>query len=418
MAARKKKILNSRSSVATLGIKVYDEQIPNGLDDVKARIKNEDKKKYEIVMMTHDRDSMGDDFYLPSTEKVHHHIGVRCVGGRRTKVGTILNMLGIVFRQGIDDEMRDHHGVETIDHFDNFTMYLMHETPQAIADGKEPYTIDEFVSNLSTDEIRQIIDGYRRVSDSKRRITHDELIALDECAFNLGCELKNYDDWFGAQPFVVRSHSKAKVFRESYYRGVRKRLREDNSVVRCSIFICGDADAGKTKNAELALAGRETLVINGGASGTLDDLLPSTDALIVNDYMIWNMINMADNYACQVYRRGSNNPYWFGDFLIITSNLPFQKWLRDQYPNSSDADTRLALESRFYACHIGETPSGFRAMICDQKSTRGTLEDQRIRDEKFQFFFWEFNKHLMEYQIKNESEVVENDEVRTIEKTN
>ena len=413
-----KRILTMRSTVATLSIKVYEEQIPNGIDDLKTRIRDIDPKKMQVVMMIHDRDSLGDDFYAPATEKTHYHIAIR-TDRNKSKVGTILNALGIHFRPGIDDEMRDRHGLETIKRgFDNFVVYLMHETPEAIADGKEPYSIDEFISNLSVEEIKQVIDGYHRVSENKRRVTHDELVALDEYAFNLGYELKNYDDWFGAQPFVVRSHSKAKVFRESYYRGVRKRLREDNSVVRCSIFICGDADAGKTKNAELALAGRETLVINGGASGTLDDLLPSTDALIVNDYMVWNMINMADNYACQVYRRGSNNPYWFGDYFVITSNLTFQRWLRDQYPNASDAETRLALESRFYSCHIGESPDGFRMLICDQKSTRGTLEDQRIRDEKFQFFFREFNRNLMTYQIKNESEGIENDEVREIEETN
>ena len=44
-------------------------------------------------------------------------------------------------------------------------------------------------------------------------------------------------------------------------------------------------------------------------------------------YSCPNLMNMADDYKCQAYRRNSNNSYWTGAYLIVTSNLTFAEWL-------------------------------------------------------------------------------------------
>ena len=149
------------SSLKMVAFKVYDEQIPKGVEELTARIKATNKEEYEIMMIKHDRDSAGDDFYMPSTEKAHYHILVRRMNGSKVgnsvKLRTILKKLGIVFRKGIDDKMRINHGVEGIVKYDAYATYLTHDTEQSIRDGKAHYELEEIVSNLSIDEIENII---------------------------------------------------------------------------------------------------------------------------------------------------------------------------------------------------------------------------------------------------------------------
>ena len=206
----KRRPLTLESSVRSLSIKIYAEQMQYGLPFLINAVLTADPKVYQIEMMKHDRDTLTDDFYLPAIEKEHYHILVRLANRQSRRLKTILNLLGIYFRPGIDDEMRDNHALETIDHFDGYTLYLMHETPDAIADGKEPYDITEFISNLTKDEIQNIIDGYAAAS-TKHRLTHEELVALDEKAYQLSYELKDFNKWYGSQSFDVRSHSKMKT---------------------------------------------------------------------------------------------------------------------------------------------------------------------------------------------------------------
>lgn len=49
--------------------------------------------------------------------------------------------------------------------------------------------MDELVSNLTIEEIKKIRDGYLRVSESTKKLTTSDLIALDDTAYKLGYPL-------------------------------------------------------------------------------------------------------------------------------------------------------------------------------------------------------------------------------------
>ena len=74
---RIQKLLYYRSSVKTLAIKCFDEQMPNGWDAVKKRIRNWDKEDAYVLGICHNRDLIGDNIWVPSNEKVHYHIIVK-----------------------------------------------------------------------------------------------------------------------------------------------------------------------------------------------------------------------------------------------------------------------------------------------------------------------------------------------------
>ena len=81
------------------------------------------------------------------------------------RVSAILNKLGIVFRDPEDTSLLEHHAIETCSNFENYLMYLTHETPEARRDNKYQYDIDELWSNGYMDDYEAIRNKY--VSYSK-----------------------------------------------------------------------------------------------------------------------------------------------------------------------------------------------------------------------------------------------------------
>lgn len=152
-----KRNLVMRSTVSTLSIKCYDEQLADGWDKTKETIRDIAKDTYHVLAIKHDRDPKTDNIWESSLEKPHYHIIIRLLNKKRTKVQTILNMLKIAYRPEVDDNLWQNHGVETIRNFPNMAMYLTHDTEEAILQGKEHYELDEVVSNLTTDEIKQVL---------------------------------------------------------------------------------------------------------------------------------------------------------------------------------------------------------------------------------------------------------------------
>lgn len=110
---------------------------------------------------------------------------------------------------------------------------------------------------------------------------------------------------------------------------------------------------------------------------------------------------MADNKICQVYRRGSNNPFWAGRYFIITSNYSFQDWAemcgiaKEIYIRGVKIiNTQYsALLSRFYTCHI---ESG--QLVVDTYSDRGSDSFQEAKLEMFLEFRDKYNAILSQYK--------------------
>ena len=83
---RKKRLLTMRSTVRTLSIKVYDEQLPRGWNDIKRRIRRTKKSDVQILAIKHHKDFNADDWWEPSNEKPHYHIIVRVLNNRNMHV--------------------------------------------------------------------------------------------------------------------------------------------------------------------------------------------------------------------------------------------------------------------------------------------------------------------------------------------
>ncbi len=399
--------LHLLSKVHSAALKFYDEQMPYGLDYVCTQVKKADPNYVQIILIVHYRDTNQDDghFWKIATEKRHVHIILRFVDRNvNRRVKQILDYLGVVYRPVDDDELWNNHGVETVDDFAGYTMYLMHKTKQAIKDGKEPYDITELVSNLTVEEIQQVCEGYLRFTSEPSRVPFSDYAKYDHEAFQLGYDLKPFDKWKQALPLVVRSNSKMKAIESSYEAGVVKRVDEGADMLRICIFIQGDSNLGKTYAAIHALDGQRVLQIKGGGTGKFDRLQPDHNAIVIDDQTCPNLLNMTDNAMCFVYKRTHGNPLWAGQYFIVTSNDSFEEWLDRCKMDTRDKETGEysehynAMVSRFYICTIGTKDDGSHYLSCQHVSDRGTVDDQDKRNNMFMDFQSKFNAIIGNYR--------------------
>ena len=426
------------SVMQSIALKFYPEQI-TGYDakhaeesgyserlvqDLKTRIRRLDATEMQVLMIVHNADFDHDDYWDPAAEKPHIHIIMRFIGKmpngniRRERIGGILEKLGVTYRPDVDRTLWEQHGVEAIGDFVEYSNYLLHWTEKAKKAGKHCYDLNELISNLSADEVLKILDGHKRISevapDENTKAQIETLIDLDRTSYQLGYSLQDFDNWYGSLPFVVRSHQSMKTIKESYYRGITARAEDpaQNGILRLCIFIEGEPDGGKTYAAVHALdkMGASVLRIGGGGTGKFDKLKPSHDAIVIDDDLCSNLLNMSDNYICQAYRRNKNNPFWCGQYLIATSNLSFTDWLiscgfhkcisQHWNPETQEMEDtyehHAALESRFYICKMVD-----RKLDLVSPSRRGTYEEQTERLSMFERFREEYEKVAAGY-VKDE----------------
>lgn len=396
--------LGYHSTVYTVALKFYGEQVVAGAAQdaagLIARIKAIDPKWLQVLAICHNKDEVTDGIWAVAAVKPHWHVIVRCTDRtKRVKVNTVLNTLGIHYRPGLDDELWTDHGVETVGNFTGYAMYLTHETEEAIRDAKERYDVSEIISNLTPEEVEQIRAGYIRVSEN-RKVTAMELVSLDKEAYDLGYAMGNFSEWYDRQPFNVRSNAKMKTIRESYIRGVDARVEQHTELVRLCIYIQGAGNVGKSYNAKVALQDKRILPVKGGGTGKFDNLRPDHEAIIIDDDVCPNLLNMTDNYVCRAYRRQSNNPVWAGKYFIVTSNKSFEQWCTDcgiQVLDecSHETDTFRALKSRFFICEIRNNGGAHLSMV--SPSLRGSAEAQAERRKMFEDFISRFNASIRLY---------------------
>ncbi len=390
---KKKNKYTIRSSVRTLSVKCYAEQLPDGWDATKQAIQSADKTKYQILAIEHNRDYNNDSIWTPSFEKSHFHIIVRLLQNSE-HIQTLLSMLKVVYRTPEDDELWRNHGVETCRDFSAMANYLTHDTEQAQLDGKTQYQLDEIVSNLDVDEIKSVRDGYVRVSDIKR-VASEDLEVLDGLAYALGLSLEDFNEWYGNLPFAVRAHAKMKTIKESYQRGIEDRTAKREEVNRLCVFIQGTPNIGKTYAAKKVLEHKhiKTYSVSGGGSGKFDKLKPTHQAIILDDYTSSNLLNMSDNYMTEVYRRNNNNPIWAGTYFIVTSNLSFQDWLIECKVARKHFE---AMYTRFYVLEVLEHDTQIDIKIHNE-STRGTATEIAERKKKFDEFLTDYSVLITDY---------------------
>lgn len=391
--------LSIESRTSTLAAKFYPEQLENGDEALFFdRVRSLDSSLYYAMVIKHDEDEVTDGVWAVAKEKPHYHLIIKSLDSHKVfRVKGMLANLGIVFRPDLDTILLEHRALETVGNFSAAAMYLTHDTPKARLENKYPYDVKRIVSNLTPDKVQQIRDGYTRTYDHKR-LTPDELAELDAYAFELGKRLGDSDAWYNDLTFWARSNPRMRTIRESYSRGVEERLKNDNYILRCCIYIRGAGNTGKTYTSEKAMKemGRSVLSVGGGGSGKFDNLRASHGCILVDDDICPNLLNMADNKICHAYRRNKNNPVWAGDYLIITSNLDFEEYcercgLKVKDNKGNYTSQFLALKTRFFFCEMRQTDDGLR-LVCNEASTRGSAEEQRARGAMFEDFWKVFNK--------------------------
>ncbi len=394
----KKKSYTMRSCLRKVAVKCYAEQLglpsdASYLEIIKKLQKTipHISRDYIVFAIVHYKDTLSDDVFLPSIEKPHAHIWAIRRDKRNEHVSTWLSLFGVKYRPKIDDELFKNQGVELMKTLIGSAMYSTHDTEEAMKDGKEQYDIEEVIMNITMEEFLAIRKGYEQ-GLVNGKLTLEQQIALDEAAFQLGYELKDWEEWYGSLSFAQRKLTSMKVIKESYYRGLSKRYDENRYVNRLSIFIKGAPGIGKSYYSDNL---PHSLAVTSGKTGKYDDLKPSTEVISISDYSTEQLLTMADNYICRPYRRNSNNGYWCGHLFVVTSNLDFDDWVREcgQKPENT------AFIDRFYVCHVDAEGH----LICTHVSKRGTPEEQKERLERFLEFKKGFEASLKQYADKKKN---------------
>lgn len=199
-------------------------------------LKNFNKNEIIIISIIHYRDVVADaqDPFLPSAEKPHAHIIVKFKNyKKRMHISTLLNMLEIHFRE--EDKNLFKKGCESLGgSYRENAIYLLHNSTQAIKEGKAEYQMKELISNLSISEIENLINGKLNL-DKNPKPTLEFLTALDETAYNLGLNSKPMDmfsawqEFYDNLPFSIRSSAKLKYVEESYQRGIRHQSKQSKN---------------------------------------------------------------------------------------------------------------------------------------------------------------------------------------------
>lgn len=404
---KRTKMLTLDSKVRSMAIKCYDEQLPWGWQATCQAIQMIEKSKYQVQAIRHDRDiKENSDFWLPSYDKPHYHIIVRCVNKKeRLRVTTFLNMVGVMYRQGVDDGLLQNHGVETIGNYAEYSRYLTHETEKAIKDGKELYDMAEIVSNLTIEEIEEIRNGYLRPSEN-RRVTATELAMLDAEAYDLGYKLGDFDAWYGSLPFEMRSATKMRTIKESYNRGVTVKIDEHEPLDRVCIYIKGGANSGKSYTTQRVLDQFKvkTFVVDAGGTGIFDRLTAGHQAIVLDDSKCPSLLNMCDQYICRPYRRQADNPPWCGTWFIVTSNIDFDEWCEDTGLRMVDIFGNrtahgIAMHSRFAIGEIvTDSETGQSTLVITEIGVRGDDTKKRRIGKKVTEFVRTFNELIKDYR--------------------
>lgn len=383
---------------ASFALQFHDENCIEGWEAVRKAIEGTDPEGLQVIAICHDRDGGTPDggAWPPSSAKRHFHVVVR--GGDpsvRPRVGAALRSLGIAFRPGEDDWMKDAHGIEATGKLPPYVAFLLHGNGYA-GDGEARYGAEELVSNLPEEKLAAICG--LAMGGPAGELDAEAMDRLRGEARGLGRAFGNFDEWFDGLPFDPdRKSKKERDLRKSYDLGVKDRCGEDEDVVRLSVFVTGPHGTGKSTAAALAVdaPNDRILRVGGGGRGRFDKLRPWTQAIIVDDDVSPGLLNLADNRITSPYSRGGNN-LWTGAYFVVTSNLGFDKWAMKC---GIDADQLAAARDRFYVCEVvGEGKD--RHLGLESASQRGSEQVERERLEMFLDFQKKFDQALASYDPK------------------
>ena len=450
--------LNYKSQVTTLALKFYSEQLMTGEErqkysDLRAKldtipetvvaystckhailvmettanqrlaekIKKVDRERWSVYAVYHNRDAKRspDDLYEIATKKGHWHLYIWRNGedsGRRSRprfrIGSVLKYFGIYFEGKVDQKLWDNRGAELIraDVCASIA-YALHETRQAIADGKAPYKISEIVTNQPRETIEAYLQKYRKISAKKKNI--DWELLYSEC-YKLGLECGDVSRYLESTLSVSNLATReATLCRKKYEEGLAIGVGRIPSITRCSILIHGAGDLGKSYTTRKTLRDLvpEVYIASKG-SGKYDGLRPTTGAMIFDDIFPSDARNVFDNSAVILHRRNSGDRPWLGTYAVATTNSIPLSWFassvgahkyietQSEYDElyKSEKQAVSALMSRMYVCTIVPYASkGQLVLKLERKQTRGTAQAQAEHDEMFEKFKKTFDEYLFDF---------------------
>ena len=435
--SKQNKHLTINSRTLTLALKFYPEQLlstderkaitnssgridyslwKNGdlLDYVKkllnSRIKNfssyfdalkspQDKSKrhWEVAGICHDKDEVANpsDMFAPSIIKPHFHVIIRDANNKRFFVKTVLKALGLNYRKE-DSQLFYEHGCTTIADFNAYLMYLTHETEQAIRDGKELYDLSELLTNMTSDEVKDLRAGYSRLQ-AKSKLSDSDWNALADYVDKLGDKLGDFDAWAKqALTFSQRASSKFNNLRSEFNEHLNNAVEKTPDLTRCCILISGTANDGKSWTTFHALSNLgEKVYPARSSSGKYDGLRSTATAMTFDDRMITDALNATDNRATVLHGRGTGGDKpWLGRYLVVTTNLSVDDFFQAQVRYDSQVE---AIKSRFYTCKLAHDSAGHGKLIVKTPSVRGTKVDVEKRNALYSRFADEFNRLIAGY---------------------
>ena len=398
---------------------------------LKAKISAVSPEDYFVCAIVHDADTVGDvveGVWTVANEKPHVHIVIWKNGDNRLKLSTVYNLLGISFRDPKEDKVIDHiiktddewyrhcidndctwevdaiSGTSTIHYPDdtvliahkgimlvkdipNCLTYLLHDTEDAISQGKTKYSESDLICN-DMDTYKKYYEEYFHSLTCPKSWEDRE-----NQFFTWGYELRDLWDLEKRYPPHVRSKREYKECVRAYYAGIDQNISDNPNVNRLCVYIQSPPGFGKTYFARNKIP--NSCVIDGGKSGKFDKLKPSHDALVINDAYAENFLNLSDNYKVSTYRRNANNAYFCGNLLLVLSNEEFKEYMENT--EKIDPEQLDALKSRFYICKVILTDGTYKLLVLSP-CVRGTQKDIENRENRFNELRSTFEMSLKEYQ--------------------
>lgn len=265
----KPKTLQLNSTTKTLSATFYTEQLPDGEEALYNNLQAISPTDLIIIAIKHSSTGGGKDHY--------HVIMKKADRNGSFNVKSCLNKLHIHFRPIEDKALLANHGIETTGNFSSCLSYILHQSYSAQRQHKKTYSISDLISNISTDEIKGILEGYAPTSS---KLTTDDMI---DAARNAGYKLSDFEKMLDEMNIKGLTQSMETKMRNAYYAGAEKVVREGRNVNRLCISISIDHKKDNLDAVEYAvkeaLSEKNTVCMQGLTYETIT-ITPTTEAIV------------------------------------------------------------------------------------------------------------------------------------------
>lgn len=379
------KRLNLNSTFSTLAITCFSQQLIDGEEALFNAIKNISSNETQIVAIKHDK----------SSNTAHYHIVIRLADNKkRKKVSSMLKQLNIAFDSTIDANLLEHRALESCGSFPAYVNYLLHSTPEAKQEGKAKYSKSALISNLTKEEIDQVLAGY---TITKHALTKRGLTNLIEQARSAGYNRQNLDSLIASFNILALSASQETQLRKAYKAGIETFIRENQGINRLCIEISypkasSDSDLKHRIDDAILKSVEELNVITTSDSFPASGVDATTDCLIFFNRPVaqageFDQINLKSCYEI-TKPFAAKRSAWLGDFIISTHD---------------EAVDRFYKNSNSFLCSVLNNQ-----LLCKRTPSTLLSEDEKaVTTEKYKQFRDRFNANMKNTQKKSRIELAD-----------